>query len=122
MLAHLAASPANGWAVFLEIGDAPLRAPSLLCDALLQKEDCRRNHGDASVSELFLLHLSELCRVGGGQAERVETDLTGDVSWADRGVSLELFQVELAECNLDAVKLAEGDAEAHREPQSEWKL
>merc|ERR1719258_180556 len=70
--------------------------------------------------QLLGLILAEGGRVLGGEAERVKADLARHVAGADGRLGLEHLHallgllVELAEGNLDAVELAEGDAEAER--------
>ena len=52
-----------------------LLAPGLARDGLLRHEAGGRQHAQAAVRELLLLHLAELGRVLRREAERVEADL-----------------------------------------------
>merc|ERR1719247_2106911 len=103
-------------------------APRLLGDGLLREEARRGDHAEPRVGELLLLHQAELGRVGRREAERVEADLAGLVAGAegrgarDDGGRLTRLLGELAEGDGDAVELAEGDAEAEREPPRKGQL
>merc|ERR1719235_2092834 len=106
----------------LEVGDAVGGAPGLLGDRFLRKEARRRDHREARVGELLLLHDAELFRVLRRKAERVEADLARHVARAERGLGLELLAIELAEGNVDAVGLGQADAAAHDDPEPDREL
>merc|ERR1719258_1010021 len=89
----------------LEVGEAVGRAPRGFGDRLLRKEASSRDHAEAGMGELFLLHLAELGGVLGGEAERVKAELTRHVAWTESGLSLELLAVELAEGDVDSGQL-----------------
>ena len=72
----------------LEVGQAVDGAPGVLGDRLLREEARRRDHREARVGELLLLHDAELGRVLRREAERVEADLARHVARAERGLGL----------------------------------
>ena len=72
----------------LEVGEAVGGAPGCFGDRLLREEARRRDHREARVGELLLLHLAELGRVLRREAERVEADLARHVARAERGLGL----------------------------------
>merc|ERR1719465_139652 len=56
--------------------EAPPRAPRVARNGLLREEARGGDHAEAAVRELPLLHEAELGRVGRGEAERVESQVT----------------------------------------------
>merc|ERR1719337_201792 len=101
----------------LEVGDAVGGAPGLLGDGLLREKARCRDHREARVGELLLLHGAELHPVLRCEAERVEADLARLVARAERGLGLELLAVELAEGDVDAVGLGRADTGGHDRPE-----
>merc|ERR1719486_1165344 len=106
----------------LEVGEAVDGAPGVLGDRLLREEARRRDHREARVGELLLLHDAELGRVLRREAERVEVDLARHVARAERGLGLELLAVELAEGDVDAEGLGGADAAGHDGPEPDREL
>merc|ERR1719149_74107 len=100
----------------------PGRAPGRLGDRLLREEAGGGDHAEARMGELLLLHERELSRVLGREVERVESEVAGDVARLERRLSLQLLAVELAERNVDAVRLRRRNATAHDHPEPHGQL
>merc|ERR1719324_982580 len=97
-------------------------APGLAGDGLLEEEAERGDHGEAAVRELLLLHLTELGGVLRLEVKRVEAEVAGVVARAEGGLGLELLAVELAEAEVDAVRLSRADAAGHDNPEPDGEL
>ena len=106
----------------LQVGAAPVGAPRLAGDGLLREETCRGNHREAAVGELLLLHEAELLGARGLEAKRIEAQVARVVARAQRGLSLRLRAVELAEARLDAEGLRRADGTSHDDPEPDREL
>mmetsp|Transcript_43700 Transcript_43700/g.128671 ORF Transcript_43700/g.128671 Transcript_43700/m.128671 type:complete len:388 (+) Transcript_43700:96-1259(+) len=104
-----------------EVGDAPEGAPRLVGDGLLREEARGGDHAEAAVLQLLGLHLAELGRVLGLEAERVEAQVARDVA------DIELLEdvvglVRVRPADLKAVRLGHADAKRHGEPHEDGQL
>merc|ERR1711918_260918 len=71
-----------------QVGTAPVRAPCLVRDGLLREEAQARDHREAAVRELLLLHQTELGGVLRLEAQRVKAQVARVIACARRGQAL----------------------------------
>ena len=106
----------------LEGRDAPIGAPRLARDRLLQQEAARRDHRQPAVAQFLLLHEGDVLRVARSQLERVEAQVARHVALAQGRGGLVGGRVHLCPALLDAEELGAADADGHRDPEPRGKL
>merc|ERR1719421_1886151 len=88
---------------------------------LLREEARRGEHAQPAVRELLLLHLAQLGRVGRLEPKRVEVQVARRVPGLER-LHVGRVLVRVGPADLDAVRLADADAERADEPEPRGQL
>merc|ERR1719238_178123 len=96
-------------------------APRLARGRLLRDEARRGEHAQPAVRELLRLHLAQLGRVGRLEAERIEVQVARHVPRLQR-LHVGRVLLRVGPADLDAVRLADADAERADEPEPRGQL